>query len=291
VYDTRLDAGPLRVLAAVATYADDNGYCYPAVGTIGARLYLSRRTVQRHMRKLEALGYLVRRYQYRIKGGGNASNSYTVHYPQISADSSLPPRAGYDPSGREGDRAHDAPKANASGATLGVTPSEGNAMSMPSECHGGATLDVAPPVTLDVAPGATLGVTLTIPSEASLSETSPKPASRLSDAVFPESKTSPSLSDARAAEKLARIQREQTEKAKQEALAANQAANARIWEDLRRNLTQEQLGAVIECVDDMHMTVAVGREEDEPGSGFQYIVNHLHELAHEGRIVVTGAEG
>lgn len=195
VFDTRLDCGPLRVLAALATYADENGHCYPAVSTIANRLHLSRRTVQRHMRDLEALGYLVRHFQYRIKGGGNASNSYTLQYPEISADSSLPPNGGYDPSAKEANRASEAPKANANGATPSVTASDENRNASVTLAPHGATPSVTPPATSSVTPGATPSVTLTIPLESIPSERIPNAAAQLFESSFKKDgkKESPTL--------------------------------------------------------------------------------------------------
>jgi hypothetical protein len=79
--DTRLLPQTLRVLAVLGAYADANGYCYPAVGTIAAALGRSDRMVQRHMRVLEALGYVKTYETKRLRGGGFASNHYQLLYP------------------------------------------------------------------------------------------------------------------------------------------------------------------------------------------------------------------
>jgi hypothetical protein len=88
IYDSRMSAERLRVLAAIASYADfKSNECYPAVSTIAARLTLSRRMVQLHLRGLEQLGYVRTLPQMRTSrraggnGGGSASNRYVLQFP------------------------------------------------------------------------------------------------------------------------------------------------------------------------------------------------------------------
>jgi DNA-binding transcriptional ArsR family regulator len=81
VFDARLSAEALRVLAALATYADSVGFCFPALTTIAKRLGLERRTVQRHLRKLEAAGYVVTGRSIRSSRGGYGRNRYLLVYP------------------------------------------------------------------------------------------------------------------------------------------------------------------------------------------------------------------
>lgn len=99
-FDTRLSAAAFRVLAALGSHADEIGHCYPSVSTIAARLGLDRRTAQRHLRKLEAAGYIQSLKRLRIKGGGYASNEYLLRFPT--------------------------PPATTDGASAGVTTGESN---------------------------------------------------------------------------------------------------------------------------------------------------------------------
>jgi DNA-binding transcriptional MocR family regulator len=91
--DKRLSAAAFRVLAILGCYADATGHCYPSVVTIADLLGISRRMVQIHLRRLEALGYIATVHQKRIGpamghrrngarlGGGWAPNVYTLIFP------------------------------------------------------------------------------------------------------------------------------------------------------------------------------------------------------------------
>lgn len=83
IFDQRLSPAAVRVLAALASYADASGYCYPAIGTVAARLGMSRRTVERVLPDLEATGYLIKYRQKRLpgKGGGWSVNGYLLLFP------------------------------------------------------------------------------------------------------------------------------------------------------------------------------------------------------------------
>lgn len=84
IFDRRLSAEALRVLSVLGTYADEIGHCYPSVSTMAARLGLQRRQVQRHLRKLEELGYVQSYRRTRIEGGGYASNGYQLRFPAVT---------------------------------------------------------------------------------------------------------------------------------------------------------------------------------------------------------------
>ncbi|MBK8160860.1 MAG: helix-turn-helix domain-containing protein [Rhodospirillaceae bacterium] len=78
-FDRSISAEAFRVLAALGTYADAGGVCFPSVSTIAARLGLSRRQIQRHLRAIEAAGYLITETRKRTDGmGGFGSNVYRV---------------------------------------------------------------------------------------------------------------------------------------------------------------------------------------------------------------------
>jgi len=81
VFDRRVSKTALRVLAAIGVYSDKSGVCYPGVKTLARRLGVTRPAVQRQLRKLEQLGYLVTKH--RSRGiGGYGSNLYQIEYPR-----------------------------------------------------------------------------------------------------------------------------------------------------------------------------------------------------------------
>ncbi len=58
VFDRRLGHADIRVLCALAAFADRNGKCWPAITTLAQRLGVSDRHVRGGLRKLEKRGYL-----------------------------------------------------------------------------------------------------------------------------------------------------------------------------------------------------------------------------------------
>lgn len=82
VFDQNLKLGPLRVLAALACYVSRDGLCWPSVGTLANRLGTSDRNVQKHIRELEAAGYVT--VDRQSKGyKGRVVNTYQLHYPKM----------------------------------------------------------------------------------------------------------------------------------------------------------------------------------------------------------------
>jgi DNA-binding transcriptional ArsR family regulator len=91
--DQRLSAEAFRVLGVLCCYADATSRCCPSVTTVGEHLGLSDRMVQRHLRRLEEMGYVDSRQRKRSPGalghrrngarigGGNAANIYTLVFP------------------------------------------------------------------------------------------------------------------------------------------------------------------------------------------------------------------
>lgn len=57
--------------------ANEDGICYPAIGTIAKDLKLSRRTVQRAIADLEKTGHLKKEQRWR-ENGGKSSLMFTV---------------------------------------------------------------------------------------------------------------------------------------------------------------------------------------------------------------------
>lgn len=58
VDDLRLGPAAFRMLAALGTYGNRLGYCWPTQGRLAARAGVSRQSVNRHMGELEVLGYI-----------------------------------------------------------------------------------------------------------------------------------------------------------------------------------------------------------------------------------------
>jgi hypothetical protein len=78
--DRRLSSEAFRVLAILGCYADAEGRCHPSVTTVAGHLRLKRRMVQYHIRRLEALGYIVTTRRIRTRGGWT-SNAYQLCFP------------------------------------------------------------------------------------------------------------------------------------------------------------------------------------------------------------------
>ena len=76
------DQGELLVLLALADYADDNGYCWPAMPSVAAKARMSERNARRIIRKLEASGLLL----VEENRGRNATNRYRVIAPERKPD-------------------------------------------------------------------------------------------------------------------------------------------------------------------------------------------------------------
>ena len=72
-----LDADGLAVLAALSTYADEAGVCWPSQATLADKLKRSRPTVNRILGRLEALG-LVSIEHRRSANGGRLSCRYRL---------------------------------------------------------------------------------------------------------------------------------------------------------------------------------------------------------------------
>lgn len=64
-----LDADGLAVLAALSTYADETGVCWPSQTTLASKLKRSRPTVNRLVGRLEAMGLLVVEHRKAANGG------------------------------------------------------------------------------------------------------------------------------------------------------------------------------------------------------------------------------
>ncbi|PWC34058.1 helix-turn-helix domain-containing protein [Azospirillum sp. TSO35-2] len=72
-----LDADGLAVLAALSTYADDSGVCWPSQATLAGKLKRSRPTVNRILGRLDALGLVAIEHR-RSANGGRLSCRYRL---------------------------------------------------------------------------------------------------------------------------------------------------------------------------------------------------------------------
>ncbi len=78
-----LDADGLAVLAALATYADDEGTCWPSQSTLAAKLKRSRPTINRILQRLDEIG-LVEIVHRRGSNGARLSCLYRLRF--VAAD-------------------------------------------------------------------------------------------------------------------------------------------------------------------------------------------------------------
>lgn len=97
------------VLVAIADVADDEGYCWPSVALIAFKAEVHSRTVQRHLRSLEAMGLLAVDRERTRPNGSSSSNVYRlpIHVqrlfptePLVNEGDNLPPSGNLSPSGK-----------------------------------------------------------------------------------------------------------------------------------------------------------------------------------------------
>ncbi|MFD1623448.1 helix-turn-helix domain-containing protein [Azospirillum griseum] len=88
-----LDADGLAVLAALSTYADEAGVCWPSQTTLAAKLKRSRPTVNRLIGRLEAMGLVTVEHR-NAANGGRLSCRYRL---RLSADEANEPSASVSP--------------------------------------------------------------------------------------------------------------------------------------------------------------------------------------------------
>jgi hypothetical protein len=84
------------VLLALANFADEDGYCWPRVGTVAKMTEISERTVSKAITTLENAGYLEVQPDYE-PAGRQTSNVYRIvladKYPPVSGTPSPRPRS------------------------------------------------------------------------------------------------------------------------------------------------------------------------------------------------------
>lgn len=85
VKDKRITDAQFRTLAALGMYADEDGWCFPSLTTIGNDLGKSKQAAGRDTIALKKLGYIEVTGRYDKKTGARHSNLYRLKFD-------LPPR-------------------------------------------------------------------------------------------------------------------------------------------------------------------------------------------------------
>lgn len=129
--DKRLTPRDITVIAALGTYTDKHGWCYPSYSNVGKMLGVSRQAVQRSVANLERAGYIER--QGRIN---DSNQSQTSNLTRVKFDF-MPPESEQ----REAEK-----RSSKKMVAKAQTPQPDVAPPQP---------DVAPPATSEVAPPAT----------------------------------------------------------------------------------------------------------------------------------------
>jgi hypothetical protein len=80
VKDTRITDAQFRTLAALGMYADQDGWCFPSLTTIGDDLGKTKQAVGRDTIALKKLGYLDVYHRHDKKTGGRRSNLYRLRF-------------------------------------------------------------------------------------------------------------------------------------------------------------------------------------------------------------------
>jgi len=75
----------LRLLNTIGSYGDKDGWCDPRQGIMGKRLGIERNAVNKYMRRLCEMGYIMKRNQYRTDGG-QRTNLYRLRLDFILPD-------------------------------------------------------------------------------------------------------------------------------------------------------------------------------------------------------------
>ena len=77
VEDKRISNAQFRTIAALGTYGDKDGWCFPKLKTIATTLGKSKQAVNHDLLQLAALGYIEIYHQYR-EDGGMQNNKYRL---------------------------------------------------------------------------------------------------------------------------------------------------------------------------------------------------------------------
>lgn len=96
------DPGAKSVLAALATFADEDGYCYAGQDTLSEMTDMSERSVREHLHNLEhAYGKIRREHRRRERGGGKGKFTSDGIWLLAPAHRLRPPRKGDAPPAEE----------------------------------------------------------------------------------------------------------------------------------------------------------------------------------------------
>jgi DnaD/phage-associated family protein len=92
VKDKRITDSQFRTLAALGMYADENGWCFPSLATLGSDLSKSKQSVGRDTIALRKLGYLQVTARYNKQTGARRSSLYRLRFdlPPVNMDDSTP---------------------------------------------------------------------------------------------------------------------------------------------------------------------------------------------------------
>lgn len=92
VKDKRISDAQFRTLAALGMYADEDGWCFPSLKTLGNDLGKSKQAVGRDTIALRKLGYLEVKSRYNSKTGARHSSLYRLKFdlPPVNVDDSTP---------------------------------------------------------------------------------------------------------------------------------------------------------------------------------------------------------
>lgn len=91
VKDRRISDAQFRTLAALGMYADEDGWCFPRLSTLGNDLRKSKQAVGRDTIALKKLGYLEVKPRFN-EDGSRRSNLYRLKFdpPPVNMDDSTP---------------------------------------------------------------------------------------------------------------------------------------------------------------------------------------------------------
>ena len=79
VKDRQLGNAAFRVLAAIASYADQDGRCFPSLRRIGEDLGYSKQAIHRQVKVLIAAGYVTQQRRRRRNGSESSSHYQILH--------------------------------------------------------------------------------------------------------------------------------------------------------------------------------------------------------------------
>jgi len=82
IEDRRLSAEAKLVFCVLASHVNSAGLCWPSQASIGRVIGIGERQVRRHLKQLEAFGYVKSHRPPRPRGGGYSVTHYYLFYPK-----------------------------------------------------------------------------------------------------------------------------------------------------------------------------------------------------------------